>query len=319
MMDPTKPSIMLPPQASTMAAGYDLLFYSLTLLILVCFVAIMGAGIYFVWKYRWRGGKHEVTEITHNTVLEVAWSVIPLFVVMGLFAWGFRDYLEMLIAPKDALEIRVTGKKWKWSFEYENGATSADEIAVPVNKPVRLVITSTDVLHSFFIPNFRTKMDAVPKRYTTLWFQATQKGEHQVFCAEYCGDDHSAMLAKVKVMEEPEYQAWVKAHAETGKNPVERGQKLFAVKGGCVACHAVKADQAQPAIGPKLWQVFGRQEHLADGTTLQIDENYLRESIEYPQKKTVAGYEKASPMPTFKGVLTDAEISDLIAYLKSLK
>lgn len=304
-----------------MAADYDLLFYSLTLLVIVCFIAIMGAGAYFVWKYRYRGGKHEAVEITHNTALEVAWSVIPLIVLLGLFAWGFKGYLEMLIPPKDALEIRVTGKKWKWTFDYENGASTADEIGVPLNKPVKLLITSTDVLHSFFIPNFRTKIDAVPRRYTTLWFQATQKGYHQVFCAEYCGDDHSAMLARVHVMDEAEYADWLKKKLEesSGKTPLERGKRLFEVKGGCTACHAVKADQAQPSIGPKLWQVFGRQESMADGTSVTIDENYLRESIEYPQKKTVAGFQSASPMPTFKGVLTDAEIGDLIAYLKSLK
>lgn len=318
MMDPTKPSIMLPPQASTQAAGYDFLFYSLTALVVVCFIAIMGAGLYFVWKYRYRGGEHQAVEITHNTALEVAWSVIPLFVLLGLFAWGFKDYISMLVAPKDAIEIRVIGKKWKWSFEYDNGATSADEMAVPLNKPVKLLITSTDVLHSFFIPNFRTKMDAVPRRYTSLWFQATQKGEHQVFCAEYCGDDHSAMLARVKVLDEAEYAEWVKSHAEVGKTPVERGQKLFQVKGGCVACHVTKQDQPK-TIGPNLFGVFGKAEKFADGSGLQIDENYLRESIEYPQKKIVAGYESASPMNTYKGQFSDAEIGDLIAYLKSLK
>ena len=170
-----------------MAPGYDLLFNSLTALLVFCLVLIMGAMVYFVWKYRYRGGAHNAVEISHNTALEVAWSVIPLFVVIGLFAWGFKNYLDMVIPPKDAIEIRVTGQKWSWSFEYENGATSGNEIAVPINKPVKLIMTSNDVLHAFFIPSFRVKMDVVPKKFNTLWFQATQYGAQQVFCAEYCG------------------------------------------------------------------------------------------------------------------------------------
>ena len=176
-----------------MAPGYDLLFNSLTALLIFCLVLIMGAMVYFVWKYRYRGGAHMAVEISHNTALEVAWSVIPLFVVIGLFAWGFKNYLDMVIPPKDAIEIRVTGQKWSWSFEYENGATSGNEIAVPINKPVKLIMTSNDVLHAFFIPSFRVKMDVVPKKFNVLWFQATQYGPQQVLLGcdlrvELCAD-----------------------------------------------------------------------------------------------------------------------------------
>lgn len=302
-----------------MAPGYDLLFNSLTALLVFCLVLIMGAMVYFVWKYRYRGGEHMAVEISHNTALEVAWSVIPLFVVIGLFAWGFKNYLDMVIPPKDAIEIRVTGQKWSWSFEYENGATSSNEIAVPINKPVKLILTSNDVLHAFFIPSFRVKMDAVPKKFNVLWFQATQYGPQQVFCAEYCGTDHSKMLAKIQVMDEPDYNRWLEAHNSPGKTPQERGAKLFALK-GCNACHAVQPDSVggQPTIGPKLWNAFGRQETMSDGQTLTIDENYIRESIEYPNKKTVANF-AAGQMPTFKGLLSDAQIGDLIAFIKSLK
>ena len=302
-----------------MAPAYDLLFNSLTALLVFCLVLVMGAMVYFVWKYRYRGGAHMAVEISHNTALEVAWSVIPLFVVIGLFAWGFKNYLDMLIPPKDAIEIRVTGQKWSWSFEYANGATSGNEIAVPINKPVKLIITSNDVLHSFFIPSFRVKMDAVPKKFTVLWFQATQYGPQQVFCAEYCGTDHSKMLAKILVMDDADFGRWLDAHNSPGKTPVERGAKLFQLK-GCNACHAVQPDSVggQPTIGPRLWNAFGRKETMADGLTLEIDENYIRESIEYPNKKTVASF-AAGQMPTFKGLLSDAQIGDLIAYIKSLK
>lgn len=315
-------SILLPVQASTLAPEYDKLFYAITYLIAFFFVLIIGAGIYFVVKYRYRGGKHEVVQITHNTALEVAWTVGPLFIVIGIFAWGFKNYMDMVVAPKDSIEIRVTGQKWSWNFEYENGATSAgsEGFAVPKDRPVKLIMSSRDVLHSFFIPSFRVKMDVIPNRYSTLWFQATKTGPFQVYCTEYCGQDHSAMLSKVYVMEENEYAAWLESHKQLGKTPEERGSKLFAGKGGCGACHAVKdaSQQPSPTIGPRMWQMYGRNEQLDDGTSVKVDENYIRESIEVPTAKTVAGFQKGA-MPTFKGILTDAEIGDIIAYLKSLK
>jgi cytochrome c oxidase subunit 2 len=321
MMDPSTSSFMLPPQASTLAPSYDLLFNSITALCVFCFVLIMGAMTYFVFKYRWRGGEHKVVEITHNTTLELAWSVGPLFIVIGLFVWGFKLYLDLVIPPRDAMEIRVTGQKWVWNFEYDDGAVSTKEIAVPINKPVKLIMTSRDVLHAFFVPGFRVKQDVVPNRYTTIWFQATQLGDQQVFCAEYCGTDHSGMLAKVKVMTQPDFEKWVAAHREdVNATPEERGKKIFNGKGGCMACHSVRnpTEQPAPVIGPRLYQAFGRVEKLMDGNSVTVDENYIRESIEYPNAKTVAGF-PAGAMPTFKGVLNDKEIGDLIAYIKSLK
>jgi cytochrome c oxidase subunit 2 len=321
MMDPSTSWFMLPPQASTLAPSYDLLFNSITALCVFCFVLIMGAMTFFVFKYRWRGGEHKAVEITHNTTLELAWSVGPLFIVIGLFVWGFKLYLDMAIPPRDALEIRVTGQKWVWNFEYDDGAVSSKEFAVPLNKPVKLIMTSRDVLHSFFVPSFRVKQDTVPNRYTTLWFQATKLGTQQVFCAEYCGTDHSAMLAKVRVLSDADYERWIAAHRDDpNATPDERGKKIFNGKGGCMACHAVKpeSEQPAPAICPRLYQAFGRIEKLTDGNSVKVDENYIRESIEYPNAKTVAGF-PAGAMPTFKGVLSDRDIGDLIAYIKTLK
>jgi cytochrome c oxidase subunit 2 len=320
MMQPSNSSFFLPPQASTFAPGYDLLFNALTALLIFCFTLIMAAMVYFVWKYRHRDGAQKAVEIHHNTALEVTWSVVPLFVVMGLFVWGFKNYLDMVIPPKDAIEIRVTGQKWSWSFEYENGATSASEMAVPIHKPVKLIMTSRDVLHAFFIPSFRTKLDVVPNKFNVMWFEATQYGPQQVFCAEYCGTDHSKMMAKVLVLDDKDYNDWLQRHLDDPKAPpAAKGEKLFATK-GCNACHAVKPESVagQPAIGPRLWNAFGRQETMSDGLSLTIDENYIRESIEYPNKKTVAGF-AGGQMPTFKGLLSDQQISYLIAYIKSLK
>lgn len=324
MNEPQITWMVMPEQASDVAANYDQLFFSLTALVTVCFVLIIGAGIYFVVKYRARGPENDAVEIPHNTVLEVAWSVIPLLVCIGLFAWGFKIYLEQVVPPKDALEIRVTGQKWNWVFEYPDGTTTGGKNAimgVPINKPVKLIITSRDVLHSFFVPSFRNKMDAVPNRYTTMWFKANKLGDQQVFCAEYCGTDHSDMMAQVRVMTEEKFAAWLKKMGDDPTlAPEKKGEKIFAGKGGCTACHAVKSesDQPQPVIGPRLYKAFGRSETLTDGTTVTVDDNYVRESIEYPNRKTVAGFQ-AGAMPTFKGVLTDKEISDLIAYIKSLK
>jgi len=321
MMDPNTSSFWMPPQASTVAPGYDLIFAAVTYLCLFCFVLIMGAMTYFVWKYRYRGADHKAEEISHNTTLEILWSVVPLIICIGLFAWGFRNFLEMTIPPKDALEIRVTGQKWVWNFEYENGATSSKEFAVPIGRPVKLVMSSRDVLHSFFVPNFRVKMDVIPGRYTTLWFEATQLGPMQVFCTEYCGTDHSNMLAKVFVLEPQAYEQWLQQHLDDpNASPQDRGKKIFEGKGGCTACHAVKSEQEQPVpvIGPRLFQAFGRQEKLGDGTMITVDDNYIRESIENPNAKTVANF-AAGTMPTFKGVLSDKDIGDLIAYIKSLK
>ena len=212
MQPNTEVAFGLPPQASTLAGAYDTLFLSLTALVLFCLVLIIGAGTYFVYRYRWRGGEHNAVEITHNTALELAWSVGPLFIVMGLFVWGFKNYMDQLIPPKDALEIRVTGKKWKWTFEYPNGAQSADEFAVPLNKPVKLIITSNDVLHSFFVPVFRLKQDAIPGRRITGWFKATKTGTYDILCAEICGIGHGIMGGRIVIRTPEEHDSWVNQH-----------------------------------------------------------------------------------------------------------
>lgn len=321
MMQPnTQVAFGLPAQASTLAGEHDTLFLSLTALVVFCLVLIIGAGTYFVYRYRWRGGEHQAVEIPHNTLLEVLWSVVPLFVVMGLFVWGFRNFMDQMVPPKGALEIRVTGTKWQWAFEYPNGAQSTREFAVPINTPVKLIITSGDVLHSFFVPSFRMKMDAVPNKYTVMWFQATMEGPQQVFCAEYCGTKHSDMLAKILVKQPADYERWVAEHVPVdNSDPVAHGKRVFEGKGGCNACHAVKSavEQPQPAIGPRLYQLFGRKEKIQGQGEVSVDENYIRESLENPMAKVVEGF--APSMPPYKGRFDDKEMAHLIDYIKSLK
>lgn len=318
MANPDTESLFFPAQASTLAPDVDRLFYFILTLCVIFFVLIIAGGIYFVVKYRHRPGGPEAVPISHNTALEVAWSVIPLFLLFIMFAWGYRGYLNAAVAPRDAIEIQVRGQKWSWEFTYP-GDISTTELVVPVNKPVKLIMAAKDVLHSFYIPAFRLKQDVVPNRYTTLWFQATQKGDFQVFCAEYCGKDHSAMLTMVRVRTDEEYLRWLD---EQNKPPAgmalsDYGKKLFTER-ACVGCHAVAASGG-PTTGPSLWQSFGRQEKLIDGSTVTIDENYLRESILRPAAKVVANFGPTSTMPPFEGSLKDFQIDALIAYIKSLK
>lgn len=319
MANPDTESLFFPVQASTLAADVDQLFYFILLLCVIFFVGVMAAGAYFVAKYRHRPGGPEAVPISHNTVLEVVWSVGPLFLLFIIFGWGYRGYLNAAVAPADSLEIQVRGKKWLWDFEYPDGSHSPGELIVPVGKPVKLIMSSPDVLHSFYIPAFRVKQDVVPNRYTTLWFNATQKGDFQVYCAEYCGTSHSGMLAIIRVKDEAAYKKWIDENNKVpdGVTPVAYGRKMFE-KNACATCHAVAASGG-PAVGPSLWQAFGRQDKLIDGSSVLIDENYIRESILRPSAKVVQGFGPVTAMPAFEGTLKDFQIDALIAYIKSLK
>lgn len=328
MIDPaSNGTLFMPPQASTVAPEIDALYYFIFYTCLICFVAIMGAGAYFVWKYRYRPGGPKAVPIHHNTPLEIAWSVIPLFILIGMFAWGYKGFLDLAVAPKDAMEIHVVAQRWQWIFEYSNGAKEIGLLRVPSHRPVKLLMTADgdpggNVIHSFFVPDFRVKSDVLPNRYTSVWFEATREGTHQVFCTEYCGAGHSDMLAKVEVMPQAEFDEWLKK----GGDPSEQQQKdvLFMAEKGkekfqqiCFACHAAAPGGA--VIGPPLYKKFGTMEMLADGGQVQIDENYMRESILTPNAKIVKGYPSPSPMPPFQGVLKDWQVRALIEYIKTLK
>jgi cytochrome c oxidase subunit 2 len=241
--------------------------------------------------------------------------VIPLIIVIAIFFWGFHGYLTAQIAPANAIEIQAIGKKWIWQFEYPDGLRTLNDIHVPVNRPVRIVMTSEDVIHSFFVPTFRIKKDALPGRYTEVWFTATKPGVHQVYCTEYCGKGHSDMLAKIHVDDEAAYQKWLVEGDESLKTmPLNELGQLVHENRGCATCHALDGTRGQ---GPSWKGIFGQTHQMQDGSSVKVDENYIRESILEPNKHVVSGYEPI--MPTYKGMLRDREILGVIEFIKQLK
>ncbi len=311
-----KGTLYLPPPSSTIAGDVDALFYFIFYASLVLFAIVMMATVYFIFKYRRQGEQKLTSGVAHNTKLEIAWTVIPAILVFIVFVWGFRTYLKMHVVPNDAIEIKATGQKWFWTFDYPNGANSINDLVVPVGQPVKLLLSSQDVIHSFFVPDFRVKMDVLPNRYTLTWFEATETGEFQIFCTEYCGKGHSEMLGKVKVMSEVDYNAWLEKSAidiPEGMSLEEAGANLYSSK-ACITCHSV---DGRPGVAPSFKGRFGKQQKMADGTTVLIDENYVRESILNPQAKVVEGFQPV--MPTYQNVLKDRQIDALIAYIKSLQ
>ena len=308
-------SVWMPEQGSTSAERTDSLFYFLLYLSIFFFVLVIGATVLFSIKYRRRHAKQRTSPIEGNRKLEVAWALIPAVLLVVVFAWGFRDYVHLAVPPGDAIDVRVTAQKWFWSFDYPKEGINANELVVPVNRPVKLTMSSTDVIHSFFVPAFRIKRDVVPNRYTVVWFEATDVGTYDVFCAEYCGTSHSRMLSKVKVMSEHDYQAWIDSGgglSGKGMSSVDFGKLLFQSK-GCATCHST---DGSAKTGPSFKGKYGTLETLAGGQTVKVDDNYIRESITDPAAKVVQGFEPV--MPTYAGKLKDKQVNALIDYIKSL-
>ena len=306
-------STFMPPEGTQIASYVDGLYKFLILVSFVSCVLVIGGLVYFAIKFKRNHQGEKTAYISHNHALEFAWSFIPFVIFMVVFAWGWWIYTEMRTFPRDSLEITVVGQKWNWDFLYKSGRKVSNELYVPVDTPVKLIMASRDVLHSFFIPSFRVKQDVVPGRYTALWFQANKAGNYQVFCTEFCGAGHSAMLAKVHVLPKKEYEEWLEKDPYKGLDLTQIGQKVYT--GKCVACHNVNAEKK---VGPGFAGIFGRQEALEDGQTVTVDENYIRESILSPNSKIVKGFQKGL-MPTFAGQLSEQELMGLITYLKSLK
>lgn len=309
----------LPPAASTAAAQTDGLFYFILYLSAFFFAAIIAATVYFAVAYRRRSPDQKTHPTEGNNTIEFVWSAIPTLLLLVIFAWGFVGWLNLTVPPDNAVEIRVTGQKWVWSFDYPRDGISADTITVPVGRPVKLTMSSVDVLHSFYVPAFRIKRDVLPNRYTVAWFEATQEGEFPILCTEYCGTGHSRMLSKVKVVSAAAYEAWIKAGGDQPVGPDGKplpltalGEKLFSSK-GCAACHSVNG---AAGIGPTMLGQWNTPQKIADGSEHVMDDNYTRESIVNPNAKVVAGF--APVMPTFKGRLSDTQINALIEYIKSL-
>ena len=303
----------MPPQASNFAKSVDTLYGFLFYASLISCILVIGGLTYFAVKYRRKTATDQTAYISHNGLLEFLWSFIPFVIFMVVFAWGWIVYDKMRDVPEGALEIHVVGQKWNWNFLYKSGRKSGGEFVVPINTPVKLIMNSKDVLHSLYIPSFRVKQDVVPGRYTTLWFEATKRGNFQIFCTEYCGDQHSNMLAKVKVVPLDDYEQWLANDPYKGLSLADVGQKIFQTN--CTACHLTTEAKL---IGPGLKGVFGRMRDFEKGRSLRADENYLRESILKPEEKIVRGY-KDVVMTSFQGQLNEDELQGVIEYLKTLK
>lgn len=310
----SQPYFWLPDRASTFARDVDWVFNFILYVSLFFFVLIVALMSWFVVRYRRRPGREQAEPSpSHNTSLELLWSIIPVILVCLMFYYGFVGYMDMRTPPRDAYEIQVIAKKWAWLFKYPNGYVD-DKLYVPAAEPIRLVMTSDDVIHSLYIPDFRVKQDLVPGRYTKMWFKAIKPGEYSLFCAEYCGSGHADMLSKVIVLEPSDFAAWLREAGDFLKKlpPDKAGEELYRRR-GCAQCHSI---DGKAGAGPTLLGIWGETHRMTDGSTVTVDENYIRESILEPGKKIREGF--VNQMPTFKGVLSDEEISYLISYIKSL-
>jgi cytochrome c oxidase subunit 2 len=298
-----------PEQASSIARSVDELHFVITGITLFFTVLIFSIILYFMLKYRRRSREDRPGNISGSVPLEIIWTVIPSLICIGLYIWASSQYFANANPPNGALEIFVTGKQWMWKVQHPEGQREINELHVPLGQPVKLTITSEDVIHDFFIPAFRVKKDAVPGRYTSLWFTATETGKFHLFCAQYCGAFHAGMEGWVIVLPRDEYEKWLN-NGTAGETMEAEGQKLFEER-GCAACHA-----GGSARGPSLQGVFGAPVRLATGGTATANEAYLREAILTPSSHPVAGY--AAIMPAYQGQLTEDQLLDLIAYVRSL-
>jgi cytochrome c oxidase subunit II len=301
---------LFPQQASTVAPITDAFYFFMVAITIVLSAGIFLAILIFAIKYR-RRAENEVPPQFHGPpALELAWTLGPLFIVMLMFAWGTHVFFAVTTPPDNALQIYGVGKQWMWKFQHMEGHREINELHVPVGTPVKVTLTSEDVIHSFYVPDFRTKTDVLPGRYTTVWFQATRPGSYRLYCAEYCGTKHSGMIGWIRALEPQDYQAWLGGGAAEG-SMADAGQRLFQDL-GCASCHLPDGR----GRGPSLVGVYGSAVKLADGRTVKADEAYIRESILNPTAKITAGFTPI--MPTFQGLVTEEGISQLVEYVRSL-
>jgi cytochrome c oxidase subunit II len=302
---------LFPESASTMAGRVDALYFFLLAVSAFFSLLIAGLIVYFAVKYHRRSPESVGVRIHGGLMLEITWSVIPLLITMVIFVWGASVYFAMARPPDETLNIYVVGKQWMWKFQHLDGQREINELHVPVGRAVKLITTSEDVIHDFFVPAFRIKADVLPGRYVNIWFQSTKPGRYRIFCAEYCGTRHSGMTGEVIVMEPSEYQAWLSGGAAEG-SLASTGSKLFQDL-ACNSCHRPDAQ----GHGPVLEGLFGRTVALQSGETVTVDEALVRESILTPSAKITAGFQPV--MPTFQGIVTEEQLLALIEYVKSLQ
>lgn len=302
---------LFPEQASTFAWQVDLLYFYLIAVSIAFTIPIVAAIFFFAVKYRQTDKYATPEEIHGSMVLETVWSIIPFVVSMTIFLGGAIVFYQQYTPPEDSMEIYVVGKQWMWKAQHGTGQAEINELHIPVGRKVKLTMTTEDVIHDFSIPAFRTKADVVPGRYTYLWFEATTPGKYRLYCAEYCGLNHSGMGGWIYVMEQRDFDNWLSGNV-SGQTPVEAGKDLFENKLGCASCHAGGPQQR----GAKLEGIYGHDVKLVGGTTVKADDQYLRNSILNPASQVVEGFQPI--MPTFKGQVTEEQLNSLVAYIKSL-
>lgn len=301
---------LLPEQASNFAGRVDAIYLWLVAVSVFFATLIAVLIIFFAIRYRRREASEVGSRFDSSTVLEITWSVVPLLIVLGTFFWGAKIYFGMFRAPANAIEYFATGKQWMWKIQHPTGQREINQMHVPLGVPIKVTMTSEDVIHSFFIPAFRVKSDVLPGRYTSVWFTATKAGTFHLFCTEYCGAEHSKMIGQVIVLEPERYQEWLAGGPPT-TSLAAAGEQLF-TQLACATCHQRDAT----GRGPSLLGVYGSQIRLANGRSVVADETYLRESILTPGAKVVFGYQPV--MPTYQGQLSEESLMQLISYIKTL-
>ena len=300
-----------PEAASTIAPRVDALYLFLVGLTAFMTILIAALVVIFMIKYKRRDPNSIGARIHGGMALEIIWSIIPLIIVMGIFVWATDIFFAIARPPAETMNIYATGKQWMWKFQHLDGQREINELHVPVGRKVKMIMTSEDVIHDLYVPAFRVKADVIPGRYSHIWFEATKAGEYHLFCAEYCGTQHSGMIGKVVVMEPDDFQAWLSGGVQEG-SLASAGSKLFQDL-ACNTCHRPDAQ----GRGPVLQNLFGKTVTLASGENVVVDEAYIRESILTPSQKVTAGFQPV--MPTFQGLVSEEGILQLIEYVKSLK
>jgi cytochrome c oxidase subunit II len=298
-----------PARASTTAGSVDALFIFLVTISAIMCMAIFTMILVFAVRFRRRAG-HRAEQIEGSNALEFTWTFIPFGIFLFIFVWAAVIYFREHTPPKDSTEVYTVAKQWMWKFQHVEGQREINELHVPVGRDIRMIMTSQDVIHSFYVPAFRIKQDVLPGRYTVTWFHATKPGTYHLFCAEYCGTMHSGMIGDVVVMEPAQYQGWLSGGGATG-SLANTGQGLFASL-GCSTCHRFDTQ----GRGPNLTGIFGKAVLLDDGRTVTADENYVRESVLAPAAKVVSGFKPI--MPPFQGIVSEEQLNALVAYVKSL-
>ena len=323
--------LFLPDQASTFARDIDRLHYFVIITTLLVSTGVGLTAIFFFVRYRRRSETQTTPHIEPSIAMEAGFVTVPLCFFLLWFFIGFREFVRQQTPPSDSMDVYVMGKKWMWKFAYPDGPNAINVLRIPSGRPVRLLMTSRDVIHGFYVPEFRVKQDVLPGRYTQTWFEANEPGHYQILCSQYCGAGHSIMRAEVIVMKPADFEDWLQlqkrgalAHRQDGSPTesefapaigklVDQGKRL-AAETGCMKCHSIDGTRH---IGPTWLDLYARKEQLSDGSSVDVDEGYITESIMDPASKIVAGYQPV--MPSYLGKLAGPETAAIVEYIKSLQ